>query len=241
MAHDETDETDEIDGVQAISALGEPSRRALYEAISRDGGWVSRDQAAAATGIERGAASHHLDRLAAEGLLEVEYRRLTGRSGPGAGRPSKLYRRAERDFDVTLPPRDYRLAGKLLARAVDASRTTGADVVASLAAEAAKEGAGWAEAIRSRLRGNRGRRIAERRRALTETLDAQGFEPSTDDTGCVTLRNCPFDYLAGEHTDLICHMNLALISSTVTEVGRCGLTAELEPHDGRCCVTLHPL
>jgi len=231
---------DDIDGVQAISSLGEPSRRALYEAISRDGGWVSRDQASAATGIERSAASHHLDRLVADGLLEVDYRRLTGRTGPGAGRPAKLYRRAERDFDVSLPPRDYRLAGKLLARAVDAARSTGGDVVAALGEEAAKEGARWAEAIRARLRGDQGRRAVERRRAIVETLDTQGFEPSTDERGCVTLRNCPFDYLAGEHTELICGMNLALLRSTLDEVGRSGLTARLEPHEERCCVTLHP-
>ncbi len=234
------DASSDIDGVRAISALGEPSRRALYDAIASDGGWVSRDQAAALTGIERSAASHHLDRLAAEGLVDVEFRRLSGRSGPGAGRPAKLYRRAERDFDVTLPPRDYRLAGKLLARAVDRARAEGGDVVAALASEAAREGARWADGIRLRLRTPTGRRAAERLAALTETLETQGFEPSTDDSGCVTLRNCPFDYLAGEHTDLICHMNLELLTATVEGVGRCGVTPHLEPHDGRCCVRLRP-
>lgn len=239
MADDRPDH-DDIDGLQAISALGEPNRRALYDAITQDGGWVSRDQAAAATGLERGAVSHHLDRLAAEGLLEVEFRRLTGRSGPGAGRPAKLYRRAERDFDVSLPPRDYRLAGKLLARAVDGARATGGDIVAALRTEAAKEGGRWAEAIRTRLVGDGGRRVAQRRAAITDTLEAQGFEPAADDRGCITLRNCPFDYLAAEHTDLICNMNLQLISSTLDEVGRSGFTAELAPHEGQCCVRLRP-
>lgn len=55
---------------------------------------VSRDQAADAVGIPRHQAKFHLDRLTAEGLLDTEYARLTGRSGPGAGRTAKLYRRA---------------------------------------------------------------------------------------------------------------------------------------------------
>ncbi len=91
--------------VSYLAALSDPSRRALYEFIVAAGRAVSRDEAAAAVGLERGTATHHLERLASDGLVEVEYRRLTGRQGPGAGRPSKLYRRADRQFAVSLPPR----------------------------------------------------------------------------------------------------------------------------------------
>jgi predicted ArsR family transcriptional regulator len=42
--------------------------------------------------VSRNLAAFHLDRMASTGLLTVEYRRLTGRSGRGAGRPAKLYR-----------------------------------------------------------------------------------------------------------------------------------------------------
>ena len=60
-----------------------------------------------------------LDRLVDEGLLEVGFRRLSGRTGPGAGRPSKLYRRSSRQLSVSLPERRYDLAGSLLATAID--------------------------------------------------------------------------------------------------------------------------
>src|SRR3989442_5503090 len=90
------------DRLAAVTSLSEPERRSLYEHVAAAGDWVSRDDAADAVGIERGTAAHHLDRLAADGLLEVEYRRLSGRQGPGAGRPAKLYRRARRDFEVAL-------------------------------------------------------------------------------------------------------------------------------------------
>ncbi len=229
------------DELVAISALGEPSRRALYDFIVGAGDWVSRDQAAEATGLERGTAAHHLERLAAEGLLEVEFRRLSGRQGPGAGRPAKLYRRAARDFDVSLPPRDYELAGKLLAAAADRSRSEGTDIVTALDDVARTAGHRLADAIRSRLEAARATRSAtERRRVILEVLEAEGYEPGTLPDGTVVLRNCPFHQLAQEHTELICGMNKCLVSAAVEAVEGSGLEARLEPEDGLCCVKLHP-
>ena len=62
-------------------------RRALYLRISA-GQELSRDQAARALRISRALAAFHLDKLVDAGLLEADFRRLKGRSGPGAGRPS---------------------------------------------------------------------------------------------------------------------------------------------------------
>src|SRR5437867_9147782 len=104
--------------LEDLAVLGDPLRRALHlHVVSRDRD-VSRDQAARALGISRALAAFHLDKLVDAGLLEVTFRRLSGRSGPGAGRPSKLYRRSARQIDVTLPARRYELAARLLARAV---------------------------------------------------------------------------------------------------------------------------
>ena len=88
-----------------MGALADPARRALYRYVAGAGAPVSRDQAAAGVGLPRHTVKFHLDRLVEEGLLDVEYRRLTGRRGPGAGRPAKLYRRAERQIEVSLPER----------------------------------------------------------------------------------------------------------------------------------------
>src|SRR5439155_17066178 len=79
---------------------------------------LGRDQAARALGVSRALAAFHLDKLADAALLEVAYRRLSGRAGPGAGRPNKLYRRSSRQIDLTLPARRYELAGRLLATAM---------------------------------------------------------------------------------------------------------------------------
>jgi predicted ArsR family transcriptional regulator len=112
--------------VSAVAALDEPTRRRLYDHVVRQTGPVSRDEAAEALGLARPTAAFHLDRLAEESLLDVVYERRSGRTGPGAGRPAKLYKRSSKQVTVTLPERHYELAGRLLAQALEESEATGA-------------------------------------------------------------------------------------------------------------------
>src|SRR5439155_9153327 len=104
--------------VAGVAALGDPVRRALYRYVVAQPGPVSRDQAAVGVGVPHHVAKFHLDKLEADGLLEVEFSRPPGRGGPGAGRPAKLYRRASREVAVSLPERRYDLAGRVMARPV---------------------------------------------------------------------------------------------------------------------------
>jgi predicted ArsR family transcriptional regulator len=237
---DSSSQVDRPDRLTVIGALGEPTRRALYEHVVAMGDWVSRDEAADAVRLERGTAAHHLDRLADDGLLEVDYQRRSGRQGPGAGRPAKLYRRARRDFEVTLPPRDYALAGRLLAEAADRSRADGSDINDALHEVASAEGRHLAEEIESRLRSRRARKPASRHRVVLDALEDHGFEPHTSEDGTVVLRNCPFHQLAREHTDLICGMNLCMMKAAIDDLSATDLEAHLEPEEGQCCVKLRP-
>ena len=77
----------------AVGLLQEPIRRRLYEWVIDQPQPVGRDAAATAAGINRSLAAFHLDRLTEAGLLKASYRRLSGRSGPGAGRPARVYER----------------------------------------------------------------------------------------------------------------------------------------------------
>jgi predicted ArsR family transcriptional regulator len=226
------------DDLTTLGALAEPSRRALYDFVSAQRTWVSREQAADAVGIQRGIAAHHLDRLAADGLLEVDYQRLTGRRGPGAGRPAKVYRRAVAEIGVTLPPRQYELAGRLLAEAADRSLADGTPIDRALGDAAREEGRVLGAQSRDRL----GRRTSTRarREGLLEELRALGFEPETVGDDVTILRNCPFHHLAREHTELVCGMNLCLLESLLSELDDTGLRATLEPEDGSCCVRFRP-
>src|SRR5712691_9900511 len=124
----------------SLSSLDDPVRRRLYEVVTRQAGPVGRDEAASAAGVGRALAVYHLDKLVESGLLTASYQRPPGRSGPGAGRPAKLYARSDREFAVTVPPREYELAARLLAVAVEsdhsgASRATLRDAAQQFGAD----------------------------------------------------------------------------------------------------------
>lgn len=210
-----------------IGALADDTRRALYEYVSAQPEPVGREQAAAELELALHNVSFHLDRLVAEGLLAVEYRRLSGKTGPGAGRPSKLYRRAAREFAVSLPPRRYDLVGDILAAAVTRA-SEGEPLEQSLQTSARQEGLALGEATEGLDR-------AASLPALARVLDSQGFEPHVQED-VVVLSNCPFDALAHKHTALVCGLNQAFVQGVADGLGCPDVTACLEPEPGRCCV-----
>jgi predicted ArsR family transcriptional regulator len=214
-----------------IAALADANRRALYEYVASEPEPIGREQAATAVGLPLHTASFHLDRLVTEGLLEVEFRRLTGRTGPGAGRPSKLYRRAAQDFAVSLPPRRYDLVGDILAEAVSRA-TGGAPLEHSLVASAREEGVTLGRAVT----GTSDRPTLP---VVAEVLAGQGYEPRVVDD-VLTLRNCPFDDLARKHTELVCGLNQSFVQGVVEGLERSDANACLEPEDGWCCVKVRP-
>lgn len=220
------------DPLSAVSSLSEPTRRALYEHVAAAGAAVGRDAAASAVGVSRTLAAFHLDRLAQDGLLEVEYRRLTGRSGPGAGRPAKLYRRARRQVDITLPPRQYGIAAEVLADAVE--RQGSDDTREAVAAAARDRGRRLAEPAAASLKGRVSRR--KRLEALVDVLAGAGFEPYADGDE-IRVRNCPFHPLAADHVELVCGMNADLVAGAAAAL-RLEIPLRLDPRPGECCVVI---
>jgi predicted ArsR family transcriptional regulator len=218
-------------GLAAVSSLDDPVRRSLYEFVSGSAEPVGRDAAAAATGIGRPLAAYHLDKLVGLGLLSASYQRSAGRGGPGAGRPAKVYARSGNEFAVTVPPREYELAARLLAVAVESDR--GAASRAALHDAAQQFGADLGGRSRSADDGGAGAR-----QAAADVLRGHGFEPSQDDDGTIRLRNCPFHQLAAGHRDLVCGMNLALIEGLVAGLGANDLQPALDPQPGHCCVVI---
>ena len=223
------------DRIAGVASLAEPQRRALYRFVVAKGDAVSKDEAAAALGVARSVASFHLERLVADGLLTAEFRRLTGRQGPGAGRPAKLYRRAEGEVAVSLPARQYDLAAALLAAAVGEATSTGTPVAKALTRAANGKGRGLGE----RAREEAGKRPS--RRALVDAavsvLDEQGYEPRREGDEII-LGNCPFHALVDEQRDLVCGMNRDLLDGMAQAVGDGLLAARLAPSEGNCCVRL---
>ncbi|MDQ6526663.1 transcriptional regulator [Nocardioides sp. LHD-245] len=216
-------------GASAIGALADDTRRTLYAYVAGRPEPVGRDEAAGALSLAKHTVSFHLDRLAEEGLLEVEFRRLSGRSGPGAGRPSKLYRRADREFAITLPPRRYDLVGDILAAAVGRARSA-QDLDAALAASAHAEGRAVADAAG-------GVPAPAGLPELAAVLAGQGYEPAVE-PDAVLLSNCPFDALAEKHTEVVCGLNRSFVQGVADGLGCTATTAHLEPAAGRCCVAV---
>jgi predicted ArsR family transcriptional regulator len=209
----------------AIGALADPVRRRLYAfVVGRDDG-VGREEAAREVGVAPHTARFHLDKLVEEGLLEVDHRRLSGRTGPGAGRPANVYRRSATELAVSLPARGYELVGHVFAAAVERS-LDGAPLPDALAEEAEAAGRRDGEAHH--------RKGAELDRSA-EVLSARGFEP-TRVRDALVLRNCPFDALAREHTSLVCGVNRNYIGGVLDGLGCAHTTARLDPAPDRCCV-----
>ncbi|GAA4389485.1 helix-turn-helix domain-containing protein [Actinomadura verrucosospora] len=212
-----------MEDIDAIALLQDPVRRRLYEFVAAQGREVGRGEAAEAAGVARTLAAFHLDKLVDAGLLEAGSRRLTGRSGPGAGRPAKVYRRSAAERDVSLPARDYRTAAGLLA---EAAETAGLDMELQDAARR-----------RGRALRDRGAPFASLD-DLAAVLADRGYEPVMDDDGAVLrMRNCPFHAVAEQFPPLVCGMNLALLEGLV-EGSR--VRVRMDPRPGWCCVAARP-
>ncbi|MCX4983881.1 metalloregulator ArsR/SmtB family transcription factor [Streptomyces sp. NBC_00572] len=221
-----------MEDIEAIAMLQDPVRRRLYEYVVAQGREVGRNEASEALGVARTLAAHHLDKLTEAGLLESGSRRLTGRSGPGAGRPAKVYTRAPVERSVSLPVRDYRTAAELLAEA----------------AEHAGLDAGLCAAARHRGEAMRGSAApcGDLEEAM-KTLTARGYEPHLEDAGgaespepgpVVRMRNCPFHAVAERFPPLVCGMNLALLEGLLGTDGP--VRARMDARPGECCVVVEP-
>jgi predicted ArsR family transcriptional regulator len=207
-----------------LAALEDPVRRRLYDYVCERDEAVGRDEAARATTISRSLAAYHLDKLARHGLLRASYRRADGRTGPGAGRPAKLYERPEREIGVSIPPRDYELAAHLLAHAV----AEGEDAARAAARERGRE-----------LARDDGNDRRSRPGALQTLLRERGYQPVEEPDGTLRLRNCPFHTIAVSHPELVCGFNLALLEGVLDGLGRSQDDARLDTQPGRCCVAIH--
>ena len=215
----------------SLSTLDDPVRRRLYEVVTGRDGPVGRDEAAAAAGVGRALAVYHLDKLVEAGLLTASYQRPPGRSGPGAGRPAKLYARSDREFAVIVPPREYELAARLLVDVVESDPTDHSR--AALGEAAHRLGATLGSRFRA---GASGRATAGP--DVEGVLTQQGYEPGRGHDGVIRLRNCPFHQLAERHRDVVCGMNLALVEGLVAGLGADDWRPVLDPRPGHCCVAI---
>lgn len=211
------------DEITAIAALDEPARKALYDTVRAATEPMTREDAAAATGVSRKLAAFHLDKLVAVGLLVTA-------PAPGprqVGRAPKAYAAGPDAVQVSVPARTYADLASILLQAVDEQR--GDEQMSNACRRvAARRGS---EAGRSGTKGP----AADRVRAA---LASAGYEPYDGPDRSLRLRNCPFHPLAAQHTEFVCGVNGAFLSGVLDGARASGMeVVALEPA-GRCCAEI---
>jgi predicted ArsR family transcriptional regulator len=187
--------------------LADERRRAIYLHVCQIHRPVTVNEVAEAFSIHRNAAKHHLDRLLDSGLLRAEFRRVNGRRGPGAGRPSKLYSATDVEVSFSVPERHYDLLAHLLLQAL-----TGGDDLETVGMRFGRDLAQNLDAGDDALEGVR------------QVLESLGFRPKieTDADGCtwITTDNCPFGWVAMEAPEgEVCRLDRAIISGVLDGFG----------------------
>lgn len=214
--------------LEVMAALRDPTRRRLYRYIERQPAAVGRDEAARAIGVGRALAAFHLEKLVGVGLLRPEYRRLSGRTGRGAGRTSKLYKRAAQQVDISLPERHYAVLARLLAESISAGQPMPPD-----AQPAHEYGRALGVRARRRLRGTPP--PARLLQCVEDVAEKLGFDPYRDASDGLRLRNCPFDPLSRLYTPVVCGVAQAILTGVVEGLGGDQLIVSREMRPQRCC------
>jgi predicted ArsR family transcriptional regulator len=225
--------------MEQFDAIGDAGLREALLLVRGRPEPVSAAEAAAALHVHRTVARSRLERLLRAGLLEARFARRNGRSGPGAGRPAKLYSAAPERHALEFPPRRLaavvgRLLDELPARSRDAAlRRVG-------------EGHGRELAAAAGIRA-----VADVRRGLEAVcagLRSLGFpvtlERVEEDGAVISTPDCPLRPLLREHpeaAEIDRGMWMALVERGVSGVVAAGVRCGREGchgAEGACTVTL---
>jgi predicted ArsR family transcriptional regulator len=203
------------------SAFGDPTRRQIYlfvrghstestEAEPDTG--VTAAEVADTFALHPNVARHHLDKLAGGGYVEV----ATGRTGTGAGRPSKRYRVTEPEMSFELPIRQDDLLVTLLGRALALLPNDAAEAMAEevgqeygRALALAMGGPDAAEALTTAVP----RSFRAALHVVADALTAHGFAAHAERKGGglqIVSDHCPFGDAAIEHP-VLCAVDRGLV------------------------------
>jgi predicted ArsR family transcriptional regulator len=187
--------------------LGDATRRGIYVTVRESPEPVTASQIAELFDIHANVARHHLDRLVADGYLQVTRRRPSGRTGPGAGRPAKHYEPTRKNVSVQFPARRYDLLAELLLRVIE---RIAPDDAAAIADEIGRE-YGRELAAEIGFPDDSGYDTAAI--AVASALTGAGFEVEArpGDHELVT-RFCPFGESAENHPAIVCQLDQGLVN-----------------------------
>jgi len=234
------------------SAFGDPTRREIYlfvhersEADPAPGG-VTAAEVAARFALHANVARHHLDKLAGGGYLEV----TTGRTGAGAGRPSKRYRVSSPEMTLELPVRHDDLLVTLLGKALSLLPADAAEAMAEEvgvkygeAMAQAMGGPGAAALAATPVTGAAQKSFRTALHAVADALTAHGFAAHAERHGDglrIVSDHCPFGDAAIEHP-VICAVDRGLVRGMLGALYGHADTATSESRpmgDDRCITSI---
>lgn len=209
------------------AALGDPTRRGIYIAVREAPEPTTASQIAELFSIHPNVARHHLDRLAADGYLEVTRKRPEGKSGPGAGRPAKCYAATTKEIELHFPARRYDLLSELLVRVIE---RIAPDNLADIAAEVGREyGKEIADEIG--VPDEAGFEMAVG--AVARAMTGMGFATDSD-AGArkLTTSHCPFAATAARHPEVVCSLDRGIVSGLMEELSDDWRPVQVVSHPG---------
>lgn len=217
------------------SALGDPTRRAVYIAVRESREPMTSTDIAELFDIHPNVARHHLDKLAGDGYLDVTHRRQVGRSGPGAGRPAKCYSPSSKGIDLHFPAGRHDLLIDLLVRII---QRIGAKNAAAIAEQVGEE---YGRELAAEIGSPDDEEYATAVTAIARAMTGLGFDMSADtDSGLLLTSSCPFGDAASQHPEVVCSLDRGIVSGLFAGMSR-PCRPILHPNQEETCVTEVPV
>ena len=187
------------------SALGDPTRRAIYIAVRESPEPLTTTSVAEAFHIHPNVARHHLDLLANDGYLQVSDRRPAGEVG--AGRPAKCYEATKKEVTVHFAPRRFEMLTEMLFKVLE---EVALDNVAEVAE---KVGRAYGKELAAEIGGPDEPGYDEAVQAVARAMTGLGFSVDPDVEGQRLLTtHCPFGATAISHPEVICSLDRGIVA-----------------------------
>jgi predicted ArsR family transcriptional regulator len=206
-----------VERLPVFKALGDNTRYAIYLELARSPVPLCTADVAEALDLHPNTVRPHLERMREVGLLEVD-----SDSRGAVGRPQHRYWLAPDAPSLGLEPSSFRLLARLVA-GVAARSGVSADEVADVGRDRGRE------AARAQMRApTPGGRPAPRCvAAVAAELANLGFDPALAEDGSaatIAFTHCPFQELAEEFPDVVCHLHRGIVEGFVAEYGGAAVT-----------------
>lgn len=187
------------------SALGDPTRRAIYIAVRETPDPLTTSGVAVLFDIHPNVARHHLDILVEEGYLRVSNRRPAG--GPAAGRPAKSYEATNKEVSVHFTPRRFEMLTEMLFKVLEELAPENVSEVAE------KVGRAYGEQLAAEIGGPDDPGYDDAVQAVASAMTGLGFSVDPDVEGQRLLTShCPFGETATTHPEVICSLDRGIVA-----------------------------